>query len=125
MRAAQAHIPLSVSNRATAQPPLTNAHNLHFRPVTQPSRRGLPSSLHRYSNSNGVCAHMNRFSARVLLLTLSASHAWAQSSTPAHLEETKAREAAPAKIAPIANQQLFGAIPVSTRSDEARKFVEF
>lgn len=72
---------------------------------------------------------MNRFSARVLLLvfpTLLATHAWAQSSAPAtHLKETKAREAAPNKIAPIANQQLFGAIPVSTRSEEARKLVEF
>jgi tetratricopeptide (TPR) repeat protein len=72
---------------------------------------------------------MNRFSMRVLLLvfpTLLASHAWAQSSTPAaHLKEAKSREAAAAKIAPIVNQQLFGAIPVSTRSDEARKFVEF
>jgi tetratricopeptide (TPR) repeat protein len=72
---------------------------------------------------------MNRYSARVLLLvfpTLLASHAWAQSSAPAaHLTETKAHDATAAKIAPITSQQLFGAIPVSTRSEEARKLVEF
>lgn len=72
---------------------------------------------------------MNRFPARVLLLifaALSASPAWAQTSAPAvHLTETKTRDAAPPKIAPLATQQLFGAIPVATRSEEARKFVEF
>lgn len=71
---------------------------------------------------------MNRFSARVLLLifpSLFLSQAWAQSPAPgAHLAETKAREANPAKIAPV-SQQLFGALPVATHSEEARKYVEF
>jgi Tetratricopeptide repeat len=70
---------------------------------------------------------MNRFSARVLLLifpSLWGQPAWAQSSAP-RVEVAKARNpSSAAKIAPIARQQLFGSIPVSTRSQEARKFVE-
>src|SRR5258707_468278 len=70
---------------------------------------------------------MNRFSARVLLLILPASlgyPVWAQSSLP-RVEVAKARNASSsAKIAPVSKQQLFGSIPISTRSQEARKFVE-
>ena len=70
---------------------------------------------------------MNRFSARVLLLlfpSLWGYLACAQSSAP-HVEVAKARKTSPAsRIAPIPKKQLFGSIPVSTRSDEARKFVE-
>jgi tetratricopeptide (TPR) repeat protein len=70
---------------------------------------------------------MNRFSARVLLLifpSLLGYPAWAQTSPP-HVEVAKARGKSPAaKVAPIARQQLFGSIPVSTRSEQARKFVE-
>src|SRR4029077_16133616 len=50
--------------------------------------------------------------------------AWAQSSPP-QVEAAKVRNTSSvAKVAPIARQQLFGTIPVSTRSQEARKFVE-
>jgi len=70
---------------------------------------------------------MNRFSARVLLLifpSLWGCPAWAQSPAP-RVEVTKARKtSSAARIAPVARQQLFGSIPVSTRSQEARKFVE-
>jgi predicted Zn-dependent protease len=70
---------------------------------------------------------MNRFSARVLLLifpSLLGCPAWAQTSAP-HVEVAKARsKSSAAKVAPIARQQLFGSIPVSTRSEQARKFVE-
>jgi len=71
---------------------------------------------------------MNRFSARVLLLifpSLFLSQAWAQSPAPgAHLTETKARKGSAAKVAPV-SQQLFGALPIATHSEEARKYVEF
>jgi tetratricopeptide (TPR) repeat protein len=70
---------------------------------------------------------MNRFSARVLLLifpSLLGCPAWAQTSAP-HVQVAKARSKSSAsKVAPIARQQLFGSIPVSTRSEQARKFVE-
>jgi tetratricopeptide (TPR) repeat protein len=72
---------------------------------------------------------MNRFSARVLLLlfpSLWGIPAWAQAQSPApHVEVAKARStSSAAKVAPIARQQLFGSIPVSTHSQEARKLVE-
>jgi len=71
------------------------------------------------------CMHMNRFSARFLLLifpSVFAAQAWAQ--TPAaHVEETAARNATP--VAPMVHrQQLFGTLPVATRSDDARKLLE-
>src|ERR1700738_2986527 len=73
------------------------------------------------------CLLMIRFSARVLLLifpSLWGYPAWAQSSAP-RVEVTKAdNTGSAARIAPIARQQLFGSIPVSTRSQEARKLVE-
>jgi predicted Zn-dependent protease len=74
------------------------------------------------------CIHMNRFSARFWLLvfpSIFAAQAWAQ--TPAaHVEETARKEAAAAPpIAPIVHrQQLFGTLPVATRSDDARKLLE-
>src|SRR4030088_2333950 len=70
---------------------------------------------------------MNRFSARILLLifpSLFGYPAWAQNPAP-RVEVAKARNrSSAAKVAPIARQQLFGSIPVSTRSQEARKFIE-
>jgi tetratricopeptide (TPR) repeat protein len=70
---------------------------------------------------------MNRFSARVLLLifpSLWGYSAWAQTSAP-RVEVAKARNtSSSARIAPTSKQQLFGTIPVSTRSQEARKFLE-
>jgi tetratricopeptide (TPR) repeat protein len=70
---------------------------------------------------------MNRFSARVLLLifpSLCGCPAWAQAPAP-HVEVAKAHKAnSSGRIAPIARQQLFGNIPISTHSQEARKFVE-
>jgi tetratricopeptide (TPR) repeat protein len=74
------------------------------------------------------CILMNRFPARFLLLisaSIVAPQAWAQQPTP-HVEEAASKEAAPAPpIAPIAHrQQLFGTLPVATRSDDARKLLE-
>jgi tetratricopeptide (TPR) repeat protein len=72
---------------------------------------------------------MNRFSARVLLLivpSLLGCPAWAQSSAP-RLEVAKARNTSSAtRVAPLTKhqQQLFGSIPVSTHSQEARKLLE-
>src|SRR5436305_10484042 len=69
---------------------------------------------------------MNRFSARVLLLifpSLWGNPLWAQTPAP-HVQAAKARSKSAARVAPVAKQQLFGTIPISTRSDEARKFLE-
>jgi tetratricopeptide (TPR) repeat protein len=72
---------------------------------------------------------MNLFGARWIALPtlgifLLAAGAGAQ--TPeAHLETTRAKaETTEPGIAPIAKDRLFGAIPVSTKSDVARKLVE-
>jgi tetratricopeptide (TPR) repeat protein len=70
---------------------------------------------------------MNRFSARVLLLifpSLCGYSLLAQSPAP-HVASAKARsKSSAARVTPIARQQLFGSIPISTRSAEARKFIE-
>ena len=69
---------------------------------------------------------MNRFAWRCLILvfpSLLGSAVWAQSPA-AHVEEATTRKATAAGVAPVAHQQLFGTIPVSTRSEEARKLVE-
>jgi tetratricopeptide (TPR) repeat protein len=70
---------------------------------------------------------MNRFAARWLLLifpSLLGYPAWAQTST-AHLTEAKARHADTSRaIAPISRQQLFGTLPLATRSEEARTLIE-
>jgi tetratricopeptide (TPR) repeat protein len=69
---------------------------------------------------------MNRLAARFFLLifpSLFAASAWAQTAA-ARVEVTAERSGAkPAGIAPV-SQQLFGTISLSTRSEEARKFVE-
>jgi tetratricopeptide (TPR) repeat protein len=69
---------------------------------------------------------MNCFAARFFLLifpSLFAASAWAQTSA-AHIAETAEHSGVkPAGIA-TASQQLFGTIALSTRSEEARKFVE-
>jgi tetratricopeptide (TPR) repeat protein len=70
---------------------------------------------------------MNRFFARCCLLTsLSLLGLRAQAQAPgAHVEETSRKEAAPvAPVAPAARKLLFGTLPISTRSDEARKLLE-
>lgn len=70
---------------------------------------------------------MNRFSARVLLLifpSLCGGSLPAQNPAP-HVQTAKVRSKSSApKVAPLTRQQLFGSIPLSTRSEEARKFVE-
>jgi tetratricopeptide (TPR) repeat protein len=69
---------------------------------------------------------MNRFAARFFLLispSLFAASAWAQTSA-AHVEETAERTSAKAPAIAAVPQQLFGTIALSTRSEEARKFVE-
>lgn len=69
---------------------------------------------------------MKRFAARYFLLilpSLFATLALAQTPAP-HVEETSSRAAKNApRVAPL-SQQLFGAIPIATKSEEARKFVE-
>jgi predicted Zn-dependent protease len=75
---------------------------------------------------------MNRFAVRQLLLifpSLFAAHARAQQPPAAHVEATGRKEvvlAAPvaAPIAPIGQRQLFGSLPVATKSDDARKLLE-
>jgi len=68
---------------------------------------------------------MSRFWQRFFLLIFPAAYAvgaWAQ--TPQHVEAASSRAAAHASpIAPIP-QQLFGAISLSTKSEEARKSLE-
>jgi tetratricopeptide (TPR) repeat protein len=76
---------------------------------------------------------MNRVSVRCLLLmslSLVGAHAGAQAPA-AHVEETSRKEATPAPapaaahpVAPIGQRQLFGTLPITTRSDDARKLLE-
>jgi tetratricopeptide (TPR) repeat protein len=69
---------------------------------------------------------MNRVTARCLLLifpSLFGDQSWAQD--PASLvKEARARTATTSPHVALVPQRLFGAIPISTHSDEARKFVE-
>jgi tetratricopeptide (TPR) repeat protein len=74
---------------------------------------------------------MNRFAVRCLLLIflpLFAAHAGAQQPPAAHVEQTGHKEAVPASsvapIAPLTQRQLFGTVPVATKSDDARKLLE-
>jgi len=74
---------------------------------------------------------MNRFAVRYLLFifpSLFAVHAGAQQPPAAHVEQTGRKEAVPASsvapIAPINQRQLFGSVPVATKSDDARKLLE-
>jgi predicted Zn-dependent protease len=75
---------------------------------------------------------MNRFAVRYLLLifpSLFAAHAWAQQPPVARVEQTGHKEVVPAlavaaPIAPIGQRQLFGTLPIATKSDEARKLLE-
>jgi tetratricopeptide (TPR) repeat protein len=71
---------------------------------------------------------MSRFFARFFLLVFPAAFAagaWAQAPQQ-HVAEASSREAAaaPARVAPIAKNSLFGVFPVSSKSPEARKLVE-
>ena len=70
---------------------------------------------------------MTRFTARWLLLifpSLLATPAWTQ-TTMAPVKATTARKAASSSgVAPISHQQLFGSLPLATRSEDARKLVE-
>ena len=63
-----------------------------------------------------------RYFAVLILLVFATQGLRAQVKAP-HLEEAKSRTAAAPRVAP-ASMLLFGAIPVSTHSREARKFVE-
>src|SRR5215469_14677658 len=69
---------------------------------------------------------MVRFARRWFLLVfpgfLAAAGAFAQTAAP-HVEPASHRAAHASPIAPL-SQQLFGAIPLSTRSEEARKSLE-
>ena len=71
---------------------------------------------------------MNRFVTRWLLLifpSLFAIPAWSQNSA-SHLEPTASRkaEAAPAAVLPGTKLKLYGNLPLSTRSVEARRLIE-
>lgn len=68
---------------------------------------------------------MARFAARWFLLIFPAffaSGAWAQTPSP-HMEPASNRAARTSPVAPL-SQQLFGAIPLSTKSEGARKSLE-
>ena len=69
---------------------------------------------------------MKQFAARYFLLifpSFFASSVWAQAPAP-HVEDTSSRAAKNTpRVAPV-SQQLFGAISISTKSEEARKLVE-
>ena len=73
---------------------------------------------------------MTRSFSRCLLLllpSLLAAQAGAQTPAAAHVEETARKESAASLIAPVspaARRQLFGTLPVATHSDEARKLLE-
>jgi predicted Zn-dependent protease len=70
---------------------------------------------------------MNRVSVRCLLLiSLSLLGARAGAQAPAsHVEDTARKEASPAPpVAPVARRQLFGTLPIATKSDDARKLLE-
>jgi tetratricopeptide (TPR) repeat protein len=74
---------------------------------------------------------MNRVPVRCLLLiSLSLVGTRAGAQAPAvHVEETARKEASPAPaaprpVAPIGQRQLFGTLPISTHSDDARKLLE-
>jgi tetratricopeptide (TPR) repeat protein len=69
---------------------------------------------------------MNRVTARCLLLifpSLFGVQSWAQDAAP-HVEQARTRTPTASPHVALVPQRLFGAIPVSTHSDEARKFVE-
>ena len=68
---------------------------------------------------------MARFAARWFLLIFPSffvSGAWAQTPSP-HMEPAFNRAARTSPVAPL-SQQLFGAIPLSTKSEDARKSLE-
>src|SRR5450755_1146800 len=74
---------------------------------------------------------MNRFAVRRSLLALPllfAANTWPQQPPAPHVAEASSKEAVPgvpvAPIAPITQRQLFGTVPVATKSDDARKLVE-
>src|ERR1700733_840761 len=74
---------------------------------------------------------MNRFVVRRSLLALPllfAANSWAQQPPTSHVAEASSKEAVPpapiAPIAPAAQRELFGTLPVTTKSDDARKLVE-
>jgi tetratricopeptide (TPR) repeat protein len=69
---------------------------------------------------------MNRVNVCYLLLifpSLFGVQSWAQDATPI-VEEAKARIATNSPHVALVPQRLFGGIPISTHSDEARKFLE-
>jgi tetratricopeptide (TPR) repeat protein len=69
---------------------------------------------------------MNRIS--VCCLALVGLSLWAASAAAqapaAHVEEASKKESSAAPVAPMAHRQLFGTLPIATRSDDARKLVE-
>src|SRR5262249_37188725 len=69
---------------------------------------------------------MTRFAARFFLLifpSLCSVGTWAQSPAPRITTASHRAAAHTSPVAPIP-QQLFGAIPLSTKSEEARKSLE-
>jgi tetratricopeptide (TPR) repeat protein len=69
---------------------------------------------------------MNRVTARCLLLifpSVFGVQSWAQDAAP-HVEQARTRTPTASPHVALVPQRLFGAIPISTHSDAARKFVE-
>lgn len=68
---------------------------------------------------------MNRVSVCLPLIALSLLATPAGAQEPAaHIEETAKKEASTPPVAAIAKRQLFGTLPIATRSDDARKLLE-
>lgn len=70
---------------------------------------------------------MSRFFSRFLLLIFPAAFAagaWAQSQPASHVESASSRAFSHASPVAPTSQRLFGAVPLSTKSEESRKSLE-
>src|SRR6266404_7010673 len=70
---------------------------------------------------------MSRFFSRFFLLIFPAAFAagaWAQSQPASHVESASSRTGSHASPVAPSSQRLFGAIPLSTKSEESRKSLE-
>jgi len=70
---------------------------------------------------------MSRFFSRFFLLIFPAAFAagaWAQSQPASHVESASSRTGSHTSPVAPSSQRLFGAIPLSTKSEESRKSLE-
>src|SRR5437588_9492109 len=112
----------------SASPPLNPSAHLTSRAVSGPSLTALRSGTRTYPEfkfSTGVIRH-GSFRSALLPAHLSCAFGFqrvAQTAAP-HVETASSRVAAhTSAVAPLP-QQLFGAIPLSTKSEQARKSLE-